>query len=245
MKTITTQSGKSFAGFIVGLLLATAVIVGVLFFLNKNTTTFKQPTVDNTPPKPEILTPANSASNIPSDNGGEAIGASAASTENTQNNTAPAPTESPETPTEPTEAPTEHKTPAKPAHSVKKTEKQTAPAEKKNKTAPSEAIQPEDILNSGSLEKAEQKAKQRAKKAATESGHKVMLQIGSYNDHNSADTQRAKLAMLGVNAQINKTTVNGKTVYRVQTPALARNQAEQLSNKLKQNNIDSLMRTAP
>lgn len=249
MKTTTTQSGKSLAGFIIGLLLATMVIVGVLFFLNKNKTTFKQPEVqNNTPSQPEILRPTDAASN-PTDTNGTAQSASAVPAENAPGNAAPAtPTPVPEPATAPAHpAKTQAKPqtagkPTKPAHQPGK----PTPAEK-SKTAPQNSVHPEDILNSGSLEKAEQKAQQRARNTTPpDTGNKkVVLQIGSYYDQASADAQRAKLAMLGVDALIRKASVNGKTMYRVQTSAISHNQAQQLSNKLKQNKIDSLMRTAP
>ena len=54
-----------------------------------------------------------------------------------------------------------------------------------------------------------------------------------------------KLAMLGVNANVVKGSANGQTVYRVQTGTLSRAQAEKMAAHLRQNQIDSLMRTAP
>ena len=72
-----------------------------------------------------------------------------------------------------------------------------------------------------------------------------MLQLGSFKDSNAADAQRAKLAMLGVNANVVKGSANGQTVYRVQTGTLSRPQAEKMAERLRQNQIDSLMRTAP
>lgn len=248
MKT-TTQSGKGLTGFIIGLLLATLVIVGVLFFLNKNKTTFRQPETDNnTPSQPEILTPANSASSPPVSASETDMSASEESTENMPpENTLPEAasqaTPAPAT-TSTRKTPAEHKSPGKPTHSTHKNSK-PATADK-HQSAPQTTVHPEDILNSGSLEKAEQKTRQRAKKPiSTDTGNKVILQLGSYHDQTSADTQRAKLAMLGIDTIIRKATVNDKTVYRVQTSTLAYGQAQQLRKKLQQNNIDSLMRTAP
>ena len=51
--------------------------------------------------------------------------------------------------------------------------------------------------------------------------------------------------MLGVNANVVKGSANGQTVYRVQTGTLSRAQAEKMAAHLRQNQIDSLMRTAP
>ena len=65
MKNTRTQAGKGLSGFMIGLLLATAVIAGVLFFLNKNKTPFKQPEIQTQTPPPEILTPGGQSASTP------------------------------------------------------------------------------------------------------------------------------------------------------------------------------------
>ena len=51
--------------------------------------------------------------------------------------------------------------------------------------------------------------------------------------------------MLGVSTNVVKSTgANGQTVYRVQTGSMSRQQAEQTAQRLKQNQIDSLVRAA-
>lgn len=217
MKKSHTQAGKGLSGFIIGLLLATIVIAAVLFFLNKNKTTFRQPETQTQPPTPEVLTPGGSPplttsapQILPLPGASDALGEFIASQEQT---TTEAPIGKPATPKPTARPPTE-----KPAK-----------------------VRPEQILNSGSLEKAQQQANK--EKPVTKGV--VRLQAGSFKDNDAADAQRAKLAMLGVDAQVVKGTANGQTVYRVQTGALSHQQAEKTTQLLRQNQIDSLMHKAP
>ena len=55
------QYGKGLSGFVLGLLLATLVIAGVLFFLNQsNKKAFKEEVQKELPPPPEVLVPKDS-----------------------------------------------------------------------------------------------------------------------------------------------------------------------------------------
>ena len=271
------------SGFFLGMIMATVVIAGVLFFLNTNKTTFQQHEAKPQPREPEIMRPEGSQQVAP-----------------------PPVAIRPEDSTEGTSPSDEVKLP-KPVESAEKTD-DTQPEDKKaedkpaDKTAPPVADKgqtdkpadkpatppktvekqpkpgPEQILESGSLEKAEQAAKDKAaakakeeaqraqtakekaakEKAAKETqnktaqaqnkaaaGGKARLQVGSFKDGAAADAQRAKLAMLGVSTNVVKSTgANGQTVYRVQTGSMSRQQAEQTAQRLKQNQIDSLVRAA-
>lgn len=228
MKTRFTQAGKGLFGFIIGLVLATAVIAGVLFFLNKGKSDFKQPDIQTAPSAPEILTPNGAASTASSASATAASAASAPadSVESPAEPTTPQPGPAPLSPNKPDSTSTAHK-PIAPQK----------PTSGKNHPTP---VSPEAILNSGSLEKAQQAAQ-----STTATGGKVLLQIGSYANRSEADTQRAKLAMMGVDTAIHTASVKGKTVYRVQTGTLSRNHAERISHQLQQQNIPSLLRTAP
>lgn len=233
MKNTRTQAGKGLSGFIIGLLLATAVIAGILFFLNKNKTPFKQPEIQTQTPPPEILTPGGQQAGTPpatpaSDT--DVLGSFIAS--QTDAASEPATASTPATP------PASHKPP------------QTLPQAKPPQPKPEKPakVSPEQILNSGSVEKARAAAKQEAAKKPTDNTADkaaVLLQLGSFKDNSAADVQRAKLAMLGVDARVVKGSANGQTVYRVQTGALSQQQAEKMAAHLRQNQIDSLMRTAP
>ena len=86
--------------------------------------------------------------------------------------------------------------------------------------------------------------KKAERKPAPAGGGNLILQRGSFGDQQSADAQRAKLAMMGVSSSVVQATVNGKTVYRVQSGRLSRAEAERTRQTLKQNGVDSLTRNA-
>ena len=86
--------------------------------------------------------------------------------------------------------------------------------------------------------------KKAERKPAPAAGGNLILQMGSFGDQQSADAQRAKLAMMGVSSNVVQATVNGKTVYRVQSGRLSRAEAERTRQTLKQNGVDSLTRNA-
>ena len=131
-------------------------------------------------------------------------------------------------------------------------EKKAAEAKKQNKPTP------EQILNSGSIEKARKAAnasatkessnavsKQSAEKAETaaNSGKKAFLQLGSYADRSSADSQRAKLAILGVSSRVVESQNGDKTIYRVQSNTMPQEAAVKLQKNLQGHNINSLIRS--
>lgn len=100
---------------------------------------------------------------------------------------------------------------------------------------------PEQILNSGSIEKA-RKAVEKQQTAASSDG-KALVQMGSYTDKKSADAQRAKLAILGVQSNVVEGKHEGRAVYRVQSAAVSRAAAEKIQKDLKQHGVSSLIRT--
>lgn len=100
---------------------------------------------------------------------------------------------------------------------------------------------PEQILESGNIEKAREVAKREANQG--KKGN-VVLQAGSFNSRDYAESQRAKLAMLGVQAHVSEANVNGKTVYRVQTPKLSGEQATNAKKVLKSNGVGVYERSA-
>ena len=89
-------------------------------------------------------------------------------------------------------------------------------------------------------------AKKQAEKApaSTEtqasSGRTVKLQAGSFGSKEQAEAQRAKLALLGISAQVETAQVNGKSVHRVRTARLNENKAAQVRKQLSNNGIDSI-----
>lgn len=249
------QYGKGLSGFVLGLLLATLVIAGVLFFLNQsNKKAFKEEVQKELPPPPEVLVPKDSPpASVPqlpasaefetsSDVLGEFI-------EEQQTSEAETHTEAVTPPpvparTEPraeqprTERPRAER-PAKPEPKPKPVEKKTEPKAAAKPT-------PEQILNSGSIEKArkEAQAEQAKKPAATSSGGaRVIVQMGSFADRQSAEAHRAKLAMMGVSSNVSEATVNGKSVYRVQSGRLSKAEADSTRKTLQQNGVDSFARS--
>lgn len=234
------QRGQGVAGFVFGLLIATVAIGMLLFFLNRSgKQDFKEPERKEIP-LPEVLTPeqasqlqmeiASAASEVYTVTLPTASGVEAASVVQTA---APAVTVKP-----------------KPALKAE-------PAAKKP-----EAVKPtpEQILDSGNIEKAREDAAVERKKAETAiSGHaekaakadektessdsrRYVVQAGAYDNRQAAETQRAKLAMMGVNTVIAEATVNGKLYYRVQTARLSRSAADGVQRTLNQNGVSNLLR---
>ena len=274
-----TQHGKGLSGFFSGLLLATAVIIGILFFLNKeNRGGFKEVKPAKEVSETEVLQPKGNRTKplqeeepetVP-DQGGVAGGESKPETDKeTPSQTATKQAE-PETgktvePKTETEKKTAGLTDKQKARIERKlAEKKAADkkaaehkaAAKKDSGQKESKPTPEQILNSGSIEKARAEhkaaqAKEEAKKAvsgdnsakASSGGRKVVLQMGSYVDRKSAETQRAKLAMMGISSSVVESTANGKDVYRVQSAAMAQDDAKNVQQTLQKHGVNSFARS--
>ena len=255
--------GQGLSGFIFGLLLATLIIGVVLYFLNNTPSGIKQPEAPKTEIQPEILTPRQerqpeqrpSDTTVGSDSGRYAL----------------PPGDITDKPPVAASVPQQASTPAqrpeeKPAQEDKPA--QTKPREQQRKPEPEAKPTPEQILESGNVERAREQARRQRReaeaKAAREAEAKAaeqraqrnaeahsggngryIVQMGSYNNPEAADTQRAKLAMLGVNARVaSSKRSDGQTVYRIQSGRLSRAEAQALSEKLRGNGIDTLTRQA-
>ena len=255
--------GKGLSGFIFGLLLATLIIGVVLYFLNNTPSGIKQPEAPKTEIQPEILTPRQerqpeqrpSDTTVGSDSGRYAL----------------PPGDITDKPPVAASVPQQASTPAqrpeeKPAQEDKPV--QTKPREQQRKPEPEAKPTPEQILESGNVERAREQARRQRReaeaKAAREAEAKTaeqraqrnaeahsggngryIVQMGSYNNPQAADTQRAKLAMLGVNARVTSSKrSDGQTVYRIQSGRLSRAEAQALSERLRGNGIDTLTRQA-
>ncbi len=255
--------GQGLSGFIFGLLLATLIIGVVLYFLNNTPSGIKQPEAPKTEIQPEILTPRQerqpeqrpSDTTVGSDSGRYAL----------------PPGDITDKPPVAASVPQQASTPAqrpeeKPALEDKPM--QTKPREQQRKPEPEAKPTPEQILESGNVERAREQARRQRReaeaKAAREAEAKTaeqraqrnaeahsggngryIVQMGSYNNPQAADTQRAKLAMLGVNARVTSSKrSDGQTVYRIQSGRLSRAEAQALSERLRGNGIDTLTRQA-
>ena len=252
--------GQGLSGFIFGLLLATLIIGVVLYFLNNTPSGIKQPEAPKTEIQPEILTPRQerqpeqrpSDTTVGSDSGRYAL----------------PPGDITDKPPVAASVPQQASTPAqrpeeKPAPEDKPM--QTKPREQQRKPEPEAKPTPEQILESGNVERAREQARrqrreaeakaarevesktaeQRAQRNAEGGNGRYIVQMGSYNNPQAADTQRAKLAMLGVNARVTSSKrSDGQTVYRIQSGRLSRAEAQALSEHLRGNGIDTLTRQA-
>ncbi|SAY50305.1 SPOR domain-containing protein [Neisseria weaveri] len=251
------QFGKGLTGFMLGLFIATVVIAGILFFLNQsNKKAFKN---DIPPakelPVPEILTPKTVEPQafdplpddelLPSEEGLDIVGGEAQTSEKSEDLVPPAVVQT-DKPAE--QAKQEVKPqPKKPAvkQEEKKADKPVKQPEKQVKPTP------EQILESGSIEKAREQAAAEAKKAeaakksaqSASSGGKVVVQMGSFAARSAAEERRAELALLGVAARVSEAQVNGKTTYRVQSGQLDGDAAKKVQQTLKQNGIESFSRS--
>lgn len=201
-------SSNVLPAFIIGILVATAIIIAVLAFMNTHKTTFKKPEssakpVSTTAPT-EILTPSQphveSPINIPSTDR-----ISPEATEQTDKDSLQQLVEQQPEYQNPQETPKES---------------QVVP------TKPS----PEDILNNRTTN-------QSAQIKSSSSKRQHIIQAGAFNDKQSAEEQRAKLAIIGINMVVNPVELQGKTVYRVQTELSSDEQAKTIITKLKQNKI--------
>jgi cell division protein FtsN len=72
-------------------------------------------------------------------------------------------------------------------------------------------------------------------------GEKFILQAGSFNQFEEADKLKAHLALLGVEAQIQKVSVDNKTWHRVRIgPFTDRQSLNVTRRRLKENNIEAI-----
>ena len=251
--------GKGLSGFIFGLLLATLIIGVVLYFLNNTPSGIKQPEAPKTEIQPEILTPRQerqpeqrpSDTTVGSDSGRYAL----------------PPGDITDKPPVAASVPQQASTPAQRPEDKPEQDKpaQTKPREQQRKPEPEAKPTPEQILESGNVERAREQARrqrreaeakaareaesktaeQRAQRNAEGGNGRYIVQMGSYNNPQAADTQRAKLAMLGVNARVTSSKrSDGQTVYRIQSGRLSRAEAQALSERLRGNGIDTLTRQA-
>ncbi|WP_107879586.1 SPOR domain-containing protein [Neisseria animaloris] len=262
------QYGKGLSGFMLGLLLATAVIAGVLFFLNKsNQKVFKKEEAPKELPAPEILTPRSSEPiiSVPQQQASGAVSPPASDVlggfiQEQQASESVEKIEEPEetfpdvidvipVPQKPETKPVEKSAQkAKPKAETKPVEKKADAEKEESKKAAKPT--PEQILNSGSIEKAREEAaqaeaerKKERQAQSSEEGGRIVLQMGSFGNRESAEAHRAKLAMMGVSSSIVEGATGGKSVYRVQSSRMNKEAARKAQQNLKQNGVDSFART--
>ena len=273
------QYGQGIGGFIFGLLLATAIIGGILYFLNNTKAEYKEIPQSQELPKPEILVPSSAGSAVASavsdDSASvEFVDADELAASDIDDASKPIQSGAVTSPTQPVtkEVQAEQQRLAEEKQRVKQArqkqeaiqKEREAEAQKKAQLKKEQAAEqqkktesakptPEQILNHGNLEKAQKEAtesaktkKETSKKEAAEkqtASSRSIVQMGSYNNEKAADTQRAKLAMIGVSANVVEATANGQTVYRVQSARLSADAAEDMRKTLQQNGVNSFTRS--
>jgi len=103
-----------------------------------------------------------------------------------------------------------------------------------------EVVVPEQELSQGRSATAPQAAT--ATPAEQAGGPSYVLQVGSFRDASDADQMKARLALLGVTAQVQTVTVNDATWHRVRVgPVASARAADDMRNRLAGNGIDSLV----
>ncbi|HGO9274883.1 TPA: cell division protein FtsN [Neisseria meningitidis] len=273
-----SQSGKGLSGFFFGLILATVIIAGILFYLNQSgQNAFKIPASSKQPAETEILKPKNQPKEDiqpePADQ--NALSEPDAATEAEQSDAEKAADKADEVEekagepereesdgqavrkkvlTEEREQTVREKAQKKDAETVKKqavkpskeTEKKAPKEEKKaekEKVAPKPT--PEQILNSGSIEKARSAAAKEVQKMKTSDKAEAThyLQMGAYADRRSAEGQRAKLAILGISSKVVGYQAGHKTLYRVQSGNMSADAVEKMQDELKKHEVASLIRS--
>ncbi|HGO7667172.1 TPA: cell division protein FtsN [Neisseria meningitidis] len=273
-----SQSGKGLPGFFFGLILATVIIAGILFYLNQSgQNAFKIPASSKQPAETEILKPKNQPKEDiqpePADQ--NALSEPDAATEAEQSDAEKAADKADEVEekagepereksdgqavrkkvlTEEREQTVREKAQKKDAETVKKqavkpskeTEKKAPKEEKKaekEKVAPKPT--PEQILNSGSIEKARSAAAKEVQKMKTSDKAEAThyLQMGAYADRRSAEGQRAKLAILGISSKVVGYQAGHKTLYRVQSGNMSADAVKKMQDELKKHEVASLIRS--
>ena len=127
-----------------------------------------------------------------------------------------------------------------------KVEKKAVKEEKKTgkgKTEPKPT--PEQILNSGSIEKARSEAAREVQKLKTSVKEEATnyLQMGAYANRQSAEEQRAKLAILGISSKVVGYQAGSKMLYRVQSNNMSADAVKKMQAELKKHGVASLIRS--
>ena len=280
-----SQSGKGLSGFFFGLILATVIIAGILFYLNQTgQNAFKNPFLSKQPAETEILKPKNQpeedlqpdptdhnvltepdgAKTMESTDGEKTIDKQAVADKVTE---VAEQTDEPEQ-EEPKERNIRKKagqseehvrevreevskkdagTPKKQAvKPYEKVEKKAVKEEKKagkGKTEPKPT--PEQILNSGSIEKARSEAAREVQKLKTSVKEEATnyLQMGAYANRQGAEEQRAKLAILGISSKVVGYQAGSKMLYRVQSNNMSADAVKKMQAELKKHGVASLIRS--
>ncbi len=207
------ERGGFVLGLIVGLLIGLAVALGVALYINKTPIPF----VNKVPQRTAEQDAEEAARNKNWDPNAPLAGKNAKAASGVVSGGEPKPAAPVQAPTSPAPATT---APA------------PAPA-----PAPVPATAPSPAPAASKATKAE--AKQEAKAPAADPSI-YFVQAGAYLKNDDAESQRAKLALLGHAARIYEFEQSGRTVYRVRIgPVDAREEAESLQKKLESSGVEA------
>lgn len=217
MQGLSTQRGGTILGFILGVVVGLGIAFGVAVYVSKLPMPFLKG-VDGQRP----ATGASARGDINSPLGGKAP--------------LPAPTAPQTAPAAP--AASAAPAPAAPPAPAAAPGAQTSPV-----TAPAVSADPLGDLAQAQL-KAEA-AKQAAQ--ASSAGVNYFVQVGAFRNRADAEAQRAKLAMLNLQARVSERERNGLPMFRVRLgPFAERADAEQTQRNLRDAGMDaSLVRVQP
>ena len=141
------------------------------------------------------------------------------------------------------DAGTPKKQAVKPSEKVEKKAVKEEEKAGKGKTEPKPT--PEQILNSGSIEKARSEAAREVQKLKTSVKGEATnyLQMGAYANRQSAEEQRAKLAILGISSKVVGYQAGSKILYRVQSNNMSADAVKKMQAELKKHGVASLIRS--
>lgn len=149
----------------------------------------------------------------------------------------------PATITPPPSAP--HVTPAAPPISITEPVRKTAekPADKPPTEAPKAETRPAVTADPlGDLAKAKSGLSTSAATSNSGDPFDYVIQVGAYRSTADADTQKAKLAMMGLDAKVSEREQGGRTVYRVRLgPYDDKASAEKVRARLESSSIENTL----
>jgi cell division protein FtsN len=246
---MTSQRGGFFLGMIVGLLMGLALALGVALYITK----VPLPFIDKVPQRTAEQDKAEAEHNKNWDPNSPLYGKNPAKPRPVQVEAAPAgpdaassaESESPVAPG--TAEPGHSASDAKAAKAAAKAEKDKADkaAEKADKA--DKADHPADKASEKSADKPSRNpgailSGEPVSSAASAPALTYQVQAGSYASQPEAETQRAKLSMMGLEPRIQEREVNGRTMYRVRIgPYTQREQADEVRARLQGAGIDSAL----
>jgi cell division protein FtsN len=218
---IRNQQGTTLVGFVVGLLVGLGVSLSVAIYVTRVPVPFVDRGVSRKPAQDLEEAERNKGWNPNAALGG---------------NNAPAPTPAPTTVPVPVPAESETASPTVPPPA----DGQTAPATTSSTASgPTPAKEPTSADPLGDWVQSRQK---QAAPTPAPDPFTYFVQAGAFRSPEDAETQRAKLAMLGIDAQITERDQSGSTVFRVRVgPFNQKSLADVTREQLEVNGVEAAL----